>query len=71
MQPLADLVADGLCTVAEAAAFLGVSRTFLYSEMDAGRLVFAKLGRARRLPRRALMNYAASRLTSSEERHGS
>lgn len=56
------LVADGLMTVPETAAFLGVSRSFLYGLMDRGRLVFVKLGRSRRIPRAAVVELAASGL---------
>jgi excisionase family DNA binding protein len=58
----ADLVADGLVTVQEAAVFLSISRSKLYELMDTGRLTFVKLGRSRRIPRRALINLAASSL---------
>ena len=58
----ADLVADGLVTVQEAAQFLSISRSKLYELMDNGELKFAKLGRSRRIPRRALIDLAASGL---------
>ena len=61
-QDQADLVADGLVTVQEAALFLSVSRSKLYELMDKGELKFAKLGRSRRIPRRALIDLAASSL---------
>ena len=56
------LVAEGLMRVAEVAEFLGVSRGFVYAEMARGALPWLKLGRARRLPRRAVLEYAAARL---------
>jgi excisionase family DNA binding protein len=46
--------AGGLVTVADAAKYLAVSRSKLYEEMDAGRLAYVKLGRARRIRRAAL-----------------
>ncbi len=52
----------GLMTVPEAVAFLRVSRSFLYAEMGRGALPWVKLGRARRIPRVAVIDYAASRL---------
>ena len=58
----ADLVADGLVTLQEAAQFLSVSRSKLYELMDNGELTFVKLGRSSRIPRRALIELAASRL---------
>ena len=56
------LVADGLMTIQEAAEFLSVSRSKLYELMDNGELIFVKLGRSRRIPRRALIDLAASGL---------
>ncbi len=53
------LVADGLMTVSEAAAFLRLSRSSVYTLMDHGKLAFVKLGRSRRIPRRALVELAA------------
>jgi excisionase family DNA binding protein len=58
----AEVLADGLLTVNAAAKFLAVGKTKLYGEMDAGRLPFCKFGRARRIPRRALIAYAESNL---------
>jgi excisionase family DNA binding protein len=49
---------DGFCTVAEAAGFLRVSRAKLYQMMDSQQLMYAKFGRCRRIPRRALREYA-------------
>ncbi len=56
------LVADGLMTVSEAAAFLRLSRSSIYTLMDHGELAFVKLGRSRRVPRRAVVELAASGL---------
>ena len=52
------LVADGLMTVIEAAEFLRLSRSSVYVLMDHGELAFVKLGRSRRIPRRALVELA-------------
>ena len=57
-----ELVADGLLTVRETAAFLHLSRSKIYELMDAGILCFAKLGRSRRIPRRAVIELAARQL---------
>lgn len=64
-----DLLADGLVTVLEAAAFLGLSRATIWSMMDRGDLPFVHGGadpgaprRLRRIPRRALVDWAAARL---------
>lgn len=56
------VVADGLMPVAEAARFLSVSRSTLYEIMDQGRLVYVKIGRARRIPRSAVRELAAANL---------
>lgn len=56
-----NLVADGLLTIREAAAFLRVGRSTIYAMMDSGELPFAKLGRrSRRIPRRAVVELAAA-----------
>ena len=57
-----ELVSDGLAKVNEAAEFLRIGRSKLYEEMDAGRLVYAKFGRSRRIPWRAIREYAANSL---------
>ena len=58
-------VQDGFVTVAEACKFLGISRTKLYEILGSGELPSAKIGRSRRIPKRSLVAYAASRLVSS------
>ena len=55
----AELVADGLLTINECAAFLRISRSKVYQLMDAGVLSYAKLGRSRRIPQRAVIDVAA------------
>ena len=55
----AALVEDGLVTVSEAASFLRLSRSSLYVLMERGELAFVKIGRSRRIPRRALIALAA------------
>lgn len=57
-----DLVSDGLLSVSESARFLNISRAKLYLVMEAGDLPYVKLGRARRIPRRALVKLAATNL---------
>lgn len=52
------LVADGLVPLAQAMAFLSVSRSTLYELMDKGVLPYAKIGRSRRIPKRALVELA-------------
>jgi excisionase family DNA binding protein len=57
-----DVVADGLTSVMEAASFLSLSRSTLYELMDSGHLRYVKIGRARRVPWRALHELAAENL---------
>ncbi len=61
------LVADGLMTVREAAQFLRLSPSRLYVLMVGGQLAFVKLGRSRRIPRRAVIQLAARALRGGEE----
>lgn len=56
------LVAEGLVDVREAARFTGLSRSKLYQLMDGGHLPYVKIGKARRIPRRALVEFAAANL---------
>jgi excisionase family DNA binding protein len=60
--PRVELVSDGLMRVIEVAAFLGLSRASVYKAMDQGLLPFVKLGRARRVPRRAVINLATQQM---------
>jgi excisionase family DNA binding protein len=54
----AALIAEGLWTIPEAVDFLRISRSRLYDLMNSGDLIFVKLGRSRRLPRRAVVDLA-------------
>jgi excisionase family DNA binding protein len=60
-----ELVAQGLVGVAEAGKFLGLSRSMVYLLMEQGRLPFAKIGKARRIPRRALVDFAEQSLATT------
>jgi excisionase family DNA binding protein len=53
---------DGLLTVDEARQFLRASRSTVYALMDSGDLAYVKFGRNRRIPRRALIEFATSNL---------
>ncbi len=57
-----ELLADGAKTVRQACEFLGVSRSWLYEQMEGGLLPWVKLGRRRVIPKRALVEFAAERL---------
>jgi excisionase family DNA binding protein len=58
-QPDPDMLADGFTGVTQAAEYLGISRSKIYAIMDSGELAYAKFGKARRIPRRALREFAA------------
>ncbi len=57
-----ELVDEGLLSVLSAARFLAMSRSSLYQLMERGELAYVKIGRARRIPRRAVVELAAAHL---------
>ena len=60
------LVTDGMMTVEQGRQFLQVSRSTLYELMDSGQLKYVRFGRNRRIPRRALIEFAANQLVGRE-----
>jgi excisionase family DNA binding protein len=56
------LMVDGLQRVEAAGRFLGISRSLVYELMESGELPYVKIGRSRRLPHRALIEFAARHL---------
>jgi excisionase family DNA binding protein len=56
--PWLQLVADGFARVEEGADFLGISRAAFYKLLDR-ELPSAKIGKSRRVPWKALRDYAA------------
>lgn len=62
-----DAVGLGLVTVRAAGEFLSVSRSMLYGMMDSGKLQYVKIGRARRIPQRSLIDLAARSLTVASQ----
>ena len=52
------LVQDGMLTIHQAEAFVGVKKSLLYKLMGNGELPFAKIGDRRLIPRRALTELA-------------
>ena len=58
----ADLLAEGLVTVADAASYLALSPKTIWRLMGDGTLPYTRLGRNRRIPRLALKSYAAKGL---------
>jgi excisionase family DNA binding protein len=62
------LVGDGLRTVDEGCSFLRVSRSTLYGLMENGTLKYVKVGRARRIPYRSLVELASANVVGAEPR---
>jgi len=67
-----ELCSDGLLSVKDAAKFLGVSRSKFYELIDSGLLPFAQFmgeiraRHAKRIPKRALIEFAARSLVKAE-----
>ena len=53
-----DLLDEGLVSIKEAAAFLGIGRSLVYDLMGSQDLPYVKMGKARRIPRVALKLFA-------------
>ena len=62
-----DAVGDGFMTVDEVAEYLSLSRTTIYQMLERGQLPSAKFGRMRRIPRKAVVEYANKLLSATEE----
>ena len=57
-----ELVSGGMLTVRQAEEVSGFKKSFLYGRMAAGDLPYVKIGGARRIPRRALLEFLAAGL---------
>jgi excisionase family DNA binding protein len=53
-----DLTSEGFADVPDAAEYLSLARSSVYKLMDRGDLPYAKFGKSRRIPWRALREYA-------------
>ena len=62
-----ELVADGLVGIKPSASFLQISVASLYAHMGRGELPFVKLGKSRRIPKKALIEFAARNLVSPRD----
>jgi excisionase family DNA binding protein len=62
--PANQMIEDGFATVPEAAHYLRLSRAKIYLLMDDGSLKYAKFGRSRRIPWRAVKEFAAASLVA-------
>lgn len=60
-----DLVAEGCLDIPGAEKFSGMRRTWLYTEMTAGRLAYVTLGRRRLIPLRSLRERIAAGLVAA------
>jgi excisionase family DNA binding protein len=61
-----DVLDDGFLTVGEVAEVLRLSRAKIYGMMDAGELPFAKFGKSRRVPRRAVRELAERSMVAAK-----
>lgn len=57
-----ELVSDGLLSTKEATEFLGVSRSTLWQLMNSRELPWVHIGRARYIPKKALVQLAVDNL---------
>jgi excisionase family DNA binding protein len=57
-EPAEPTTNDGLANIRQAEEFLAVSRSTLYVLMDKGDLPYAKIGKSRRIPWKALRDFA-------------
>lgn len=63
-QQLAD---EGFVSIQGAADFLSVSRGMIHVLLNRGELPSAKIGRVRRIPRKALLQFASQQLASASK----
>jgi excisionase family DNA binding protein len=63
--PNHELVTEGLQRISDAARFLGVSRSLLYRLINTGVLPTVRIGRSRRIPIRAVREFAAINLVAA------
>jgi len=57
-----EIVTEGLQRISETARFLGVSRSLIYQLINAGVLPTVRIGRSRRIPIKAVRDFAADNL---------
>ena len=52
-----EVLQDGFACIKEAESYLSVGRSTIYQLMDSGKLPFAKIGKARRIPWQAIRQF--------------
>ncbi len=57
-------VAEGLMRIKEVVEFLGIGRSTVYELIADGKLASVQVGRSKRVPRKAVIQFAASRLSA-------
>jgi excisionase family DNA binding protein len=60
------LVREGFAEVSEAQEYLKLSRSSVYGLMESGQLAYARFGRRRRIPWKALRDYAERNLVAGD-----
>ncbi|MNL21390.1 Helix-turn-helix domain protein [compost metagenome] len=63
----AHLFTDGLLTIIEAAEFLRVCRATIYNLMGSGELISVCIGRSRRIPKAALIEFSQRNASGGEK----
>ncbi len=56
------LIQEGLLNVREVEAIAGVKKSKIYELMSSGELPYVKIGSARRIPKRGLLDYLSANL---------
>jgi excisionase family DNA binding protein len=59
------VIEDGFVSVPEVARFLRISRSKVYALMDSGEILYAKFGRCRRIPKKALAEFTERSLVNA------
>lgn len=60
------LFKDGFLTVPQVAKYLSIGKTLVYSLMDRGELKYCKFGKARRIPKKEVVQFAKDRMTKPD-----
>ena len=63
-----EILGEGLLTIIDAAEWLAISRSAVYQLLNTGEIAYVRIGADRRIPRRALVEYANARLVKRAAR---